>query len=223
MTRPNAAVRQCLCSDSHLYVPIPPGQTFKSAFTLHYYSFEPTAATFNAASQKASEKTYAGVLGHMFVPHTYKEFQEVLWVVASANPVWIGFMDEVNEGKWRLSHGPYAGVDVSDALWWWPGENNGGTAENCALYAPNLFELGDAPCSHSHRYVIEFECPFGQQFNSQGTACVGQFQFMLLSSYCLMPTWPIACRLCLLLQLRIRRRRLAQSTPPGWHLMASCH
>ena len=145
-------------------------------FTNNYYSYVTAATTFDDAIKLSSEASFAGVRGHLFVPNTYLEFQRVVshgnWNQAT---VWLGYTDAAVEGKWVFAAGPYAGTDVSNFMWWWPGENNGGTAENCAAYGPGSYELGDIPCSHRHRYIIEFACPFGQRFNAQGTACVGSF------------------------------------------------
>jgi hypothetical protein len=150
------------------------GQTVKSAFTNHYYQYSSFTTSFDDALRRSSEATFAGVQGHLFVPNTYTEFRHVVygngWIV---HVLWLGFTDSAQENVWTVAAGPYAGQDVSDMMWWWPGEPQGGRSENCVVYYPHVAEFGDFGCGANVRFAIEFECPIGQQFNNQGTACVG--------------------------------------------------
>ncbi len=90
------------------------------------------------------------------------------------DPIWLALTDEGIEGKWMFTAGPESGTDVSDLAWWSGGEPNGVTGENCAVHWPGSINLGDASCFNQRlKYIVEFECPFGQRFNDQGTACIG--------------------------------------------------
>jgi hypothetical protein len=142
--------------------------------TKHYYSFPAANASFNDALRLASEATFAGVSGHVFVPGSVSEMNAILAAGSlELASVWMGLTDQAIEGSWVFAAGPHAGEDVTELLWWTRGEPNGGTSENCAKYSYEDILIVDDDCNKTYRYIIEFECPSGQQFNSAGTACVG--------------------------------------------------
>ena len=151
-----------------------------SSVTRHYYSFPSTATTYSDAYNQAAKPTYAGITGHLWVPNSNDEFERVLYDImyyVHYDPVWLALTDEAIEGTWVFTAGPERGADVTDLVWWaGSGEPNGGTGENCAAHWPGGTHIGDASCfSNRYKYVVEFECLFGQRFNDQGTACIGMF------------------------------------------------
>ncbi len=89
---------------------------------------------------------------------------------------WYAFSDAAVEGKWAVMTGPYIGTDMYESILWEKGEPNGGTSENCVAHQPFYSWAVDVPCHSVYKYIIEFECPFGQRFNDQGTACIGMFE-----------------------------------------------
>jgi hypothetical protein len=101
------------------------------------------------------------------------------------DPIWLALTDEAVEGKWMFTAGPESGTDVSDLVPWSSGEPNGGTRENCGVHWPGSMNVGDVSClTERLKYIVEFECPFGQRFNDQGTACIGTMIACLLILSC---------------------------------------
>ncbi len=137
----------------------------------------PESLNAQNAIKKSSEETFAGVTGHLFVPNSFLEYYSVHVNIITASGSFqylIGLSDAAEEGRWVVSDGPQKGDDVNAELSWQPGEPDGGTGQNCAIHNPNWGWIADVSCStYKCRYVIEFECPFGQRFNDQGSACVG--------------------------------------------------
>jgi hypothetical protein len=151
------------------------GQTpLWSSLTQHLYSFPPTTTTFAEAHRLSTEATFAGVKGHLFTPNSHLEYAAVLthlmWKV-HRNSIWMAVSDQQVEDKWVFTAGPETGIDVSDLLWWT--NKRGGRQQNCLSNWPNL-DLEDDDCDQPLKFIIEFECPFGQTFNGQNTACIGK-------------------------------------------------
>lgn len=149
---------------------------YKSSVTQHYYAVTADSVTYANALQQSAAATYAGANGHLFVPNSHLEFMDVQANIVGLihnDPHWLGITDAAVEGKWLVSAGPYVGADLSDLLVWLRDEPNGGTAENCAMHQPGSSWTADTVCTVQRRYVIEYECPFGQRFNDAGTACIG--------------------------------------------------
>jgi hypothetical protein len=118
------------------------------------------------------------VTGHLWVPNSNLEFDRILDIMypIHRDGIWLALTDEAIEGKWVFTAGLENGADVTDLVWWSGGEPNGGTTENCASHWPGNMHLGDVSCvGHRLRFVIEYECPFGQRFNDQRSACIGVF------------------------------------------------
>ncbi len=150
----------------------PTGQVRQSELTKNYYSFPSSIVTFDNAIRFSAEASFAGVQGRLWAPSSYFE----LHVIPSSHGfmmTWCGFSDAAVEGKWAVMTGPYIGTDMFELIPWWNGEPNGGTGENCAAFLAVVGGIIDVPCHSILRYIIEFECPFGQRFNDQGTACIG--------------------------------------------------
>jgi hypothetical protein len=151
-------------------------QAYLSSVTKHYYAVPSTTTTYYDAYNRADDTSYAGVVGHLWVPNSFGEFYDITQGYASSfngDYVWLALSDSAVEGKWIITAGPEQGTDVSDLLWWYFGNPNGGLTESCAVHWPGYDGIGDASCGNRFRYVIEYECPFGQRFNDQGTACIG--------------------------------------------------
>ena len=169
----------------------------------NYYSFPDANVPYASAFQAASEATFAGVQGHIWVPESFFEMDQVGSLsIVHRKPIWFGITDEASEGAWVYTAGPGKGARANNILWWSPREPGGGTGENCAVYYPGQWWLADFSCTaHSFGYVIEFECPLGQRFNSQGTSCIGTVH---ASAFCL-----ATCMICSSLQTI----RLSATTP----------
>jgi hypothetical protein len=139
----------------------------------HYYTSPPQKATFSDALRLASEATFAGANGHLFTPNSYRDMLNIITSTTIREMAWVGFTDQAIEGTWVFAAGPHAGENITDLLWWEPSEPDGAATQNCAMYWYGQGLLGNDACSNKLRFIIEFECPSGQQFNSAGTACVG--------------------------------------------------
>ncbi len=196
---------------------------FFSQVTQHYYSLPSTFTTYSDAFNQASKDAFAGVTGHLWVPNANDEFDRILNDIVfpvHRDPIWLALTDEGVEGKWLFTAGPERGVDVSDLAWWSGGEPNGGTGENCAVHWPGSVNLGDVSCfNHRLRFVIEYECPFGQRFNDQGSGCIGKS---------LKPSFPTATHLMLLADINFvcdstfegggwLQVRYISASPERWH------
>ncbi len=152
-------------------------QIRKSDLTQSYYFVSSSNVNYYDALKLASEATFAGVSGHLWIPRSFLDFEHI--VNTFVRPVyidrfWLATTDVAIEGKWVIGAGPYIGEDISDLLPWEQGEPQGGVSENCAIHIPGYAWVGDIACSMKHKFVIEFECGFGQRFNDQGTACIGK-------------------------------------------------
>jgi hypothetical protein len=168
-------------------------QIVKSSITQNYYSVSVAAVTFDEAVMESEEETYAGVQGHLFVPNSFLELGQVQGNIIAplfGGNHWLGMTDEFVEGKWVVAAGPNEGTDVSDIMPWWRGEPDGGTSQNCVIHAPGYYWAADVVCSHTYRYVIEFECPFGKRFNNQGTACIGMLFLVLFREMLRVTSFP---------------------------------
>ena len=149
--------------------------------TQHYYAVVASGANFDDALKRSGESSYAGVQGYLFVPDSYFELLHVLSTIVQSvtgGNIWLGFTDKAVEGKYLIAAGPNAGTDASDVVAWQLGEQSGGTNDNCVMYVAGYTWYADMPCSSTSAYVIEYECPFGQRFNDQGTACIGTLRTM---------------------------------------------
>jgi hypothetical protein len=150
--------------------------------TQSYYSFPSATATYDAALKISADVFYAGVKGHLWVPNSNLEFVNVrddLMSSVHKNRAWFAVSDAAVEGKWLVTAGPHVGTDVSRMIPWRDSEPDGGYWENCAVIWPDRLWAADWGCSSVWNYVIEFECPFGQRFNDQGTACIGKLAMIM--------------------------------------------
>ncbi len=148
--------------------------------TQNYYSFPASKVTHDNALRLSSEASFAGIQGHLWVPNSKVEIQAVLSDLMfrrlfRSDRVLCAISDTVAEGNWVVTAGPHIGTDMSALMVWWWNEPNGGTAENCVIAWSAISSFIDVPCTDSNLYVVEYECPFGQRFNDQGTACIGLF------------------------------------------------
>ena len=153
-------------------------QVSKSSVIQNFYALVTSPVTFEDAIKYSAESSYAGVQGHLFVPSSFVELQQVIETIVipvTKQNVWLGFSDEAVEGTFVIAAGPNAGVDASEIISWGNDEPNGDRQENCVVSSPNYKWAVDATCFSPTFYVIEYECPFGKRFNNQGTACIGTF------------------------------------------------
>jgi hypothetical protein len=167
----------------------------------HVYSIVSTQTIYTDALDQASKTTFNGIAGHLWVPNSIVEFDHVINDIMSPvhrDPIWLALTDQAAEGKWVYTAGPEKGTDISDLAWWSGGEPNGGVRENCAVHWPGSTNLGDASCFDFRlKFIIEFECPFGQVFNQHGF-CYGSFlntSRFGISSYPILLS-PTRCQLC---------------------------
>jgi hypothetical protein len=152
------------------------GQIFFSSLTKHYFSFLHATTTQSESTKQAAQQWYAGVQGHMWVPRSFLELEHYNNFMINSNNiqlVWVAISDATVERKWVVTAGPHTGEDYSELVTWQSDEPGGGTGENCASHHPTRHWIADVPCTWSLKAIIEYECPFGQQFNSQGSACIG--------------------------------------------------
>jgi hypothetical protein len=148
----------------------------KSDLLQHYYSFPSSSVTYDNALKFSSETSFGGVQGHLWSPSSALEFRTVvegLMYAYHSSAVWYAASDAAVEGRWLVTAGPDIGVDMSDLIPWRGGEGGGGTGENCVAVMPGYAWSADVSCQGLAKYIIEYECTFGQRFNDQGTACIG--------------------------------------------------
>ncbi len=156
-------------------------QVSRSSVTHHYYAVITNSANFDDALKRSSESSYAGVQGHLFVPNTFQELLDVatnFMLPVSGVHNWLGFTDSASEGKYLIAAGPNAGTDASEIIPWEKGEPNGGMQANCVVVSFGYSWSTDIPCGEFKVDTIEYECPFGQRFNDQGTACIGTVRIL---------------------------------------------
>jgi hypothetical protein len=187
-------------------------QVSKSSVIQNYYALVTSPAIFEDAIKYSAESSFAGVQGHLFVPSSLVELQQVIETIVipvTEGNVWLGFSDEAVEGTFVIAAGPNAGADASEIISWDGDEPNGDRQENCVVSSPNFKWAVDAGCAFTAFYVIEYECPFGKRFNNQGTACIGIF--LVCSLYLRALTTSLLHRRQLCLQQHVRGRRLVAS------------
>ncbi len=156
----------------HLCVSHISGQS-RSWLTHHYYSLQNSRVTYASALQASAGTSFAGVQGHLWAPSSYLEIESVVLKVFSVDQVWYAYSDSASEGTWLVTAGPDIGADMSAIIPWEGSEPNGRTGENCAIFWHKQYTALDIGCDATYKYIIEYECPFGQRFNDQGTACIG--------------------------------------------------
>jgi hypothetical protein len=141
-------------------------------FSKNYYSFSQTKVSHSEAQRLASERSFAGVSGHLWVPNALLEFQELLATLQAEG--WIDLSYDSGSGKWLFNSGPMAKTDLAGLLPWFSGVPIANPNDaKCVLAGRQPPAIYNLPCSTLFTYIVEFECPFGQRFNDQGTACIG--------------------------------------------------
>ncbi len=130
-----------------------------------------TKVSHSDAQSLASKQSFAGVSGHLWVPNALLELQEVIQTFQTGS--WIDLSYDSGSGKWLFNSGPMAKTDLAGLLPWLTSVPNDDPNNAKCVLTQITQVIYNYPCSLLYTYIVEFECPFGQRFNDQGTACIG--------------------------------------------------
>jgi hypothetical protein len=156
-------------------------------FNGHYYEVREDLANFTTANASATAATFLGVKGHIVTLNTA---EEVAFVSDINGFGWVAGGDAATEGTYVYTAGPETGQRITYLPWAVSQPDNGspvGIDQDCMQIWNNTAlpsVLDDVGCTSTLKYVIEYECPAGLEFNA--TACQSKVSCNAFSRYLLL-------------------------------------
>ncbi|XP_067289935.1 CD209 antigen-like protein C [Pseudorasbora parva] len=112
----------------------------------------------NEEKSWTESRRYCTARGADLIIINNRKEQDILKKVSDGTLVWIGLTDSEVEGRWKWVDGSSL---TSGFSFWWSGEPNGGSKENCVLAVnhgqrwPQSLGWLDDPCDRAYQWICE--------------------------------------------------------------------